>query len=268
MKIRFPVGKACKLSLLLMLLVLSRYCSVLEDRGECPCLLEIDLSGCAGHGSTLFLEGWTEAGFAFGSQVLEEEFQTPFEVEVPRGKVSRCAYMGVDGMVSTGMALTVPRGCQADAILAEKVEVQTEGDNATDRVVLHKQYCDIVLTFKHMESLNVTDASMAVHGTWAGIDLPTLLPREGDFQCSPVMNEHGEWVVRVLRQGDDSLRLDVDFGRGASEEVKLGKIISEAGYDWHAEDLDNIWLEIDWTMGEIALRIENWKDGDVYTAII
>lgn len=50
--------------------------------------------------------------------------------------------------------------------------------------------------------------------------------------------------------------------------IRLGETISNTGYDWTADDLDDIWIGVDWAQGEISVRIEGWDPGQIYTETI
>ena len=240
-------------------------CSVKEDRDGCPCWLDIDLSGCERFTDMVSLKGWTADSNVLGDNVYKPDFDHLFEAEVPRGSVSYCASSGLEASLRSGMSVVIPEGAQSDMLYAYRADVITLGETAYDKVCLHKQYATVLMKFEDESTVR----SITVRSDWNGLDLATLQPVRGTFSYTPAQSEDRTWSLRLPRQGDDSLTMEVtDLTTGRPETFDLGEIISKTGYDWTAEDLDDIYIGIDWARGEVSIRIEGWDPGHIYTTTI
>ena len=239
-------------------------CSVKEDRDECPCWLQIDLSTCSHYADRISLKGWTDDRSIFGVQVVEEDFSPPHEEEVPRSMVHYSAASGLDAGMNSGLSVIIPEGEQSDRLYAYRADVAAYGESAYDKVSLHKQYAAVAI--KVDDSKN--DYSVVVKSRWNGLDLATLKPITGAFRFSPDKTEDGVWYFRLPRQGDDALVMDIISEDGYTHPYNLGEDILKAGYDWAAEDLDDIMLGIDYVTGKISIEIIPWENGLVYDETI
>ena len=243
-------------------------CSVKEDRGDCPCWLEIDLSGCGHYADEVQLKGWTSQKNVLGANVLGEDFMTLYEAEVPRGTVDYVACGGTGESRMTGMTMTIPEGEQCGPLFAYRTSLITECETVTDKVHLHKQYAAVHLGFERADGMTATATDVTVRGDWCGMDLRDLSPVKGTFSYAPEADSDGLWTFRLPRQGDDGLLLDVYSEGTLLDSIKLGEVIAKTGYDWTAEDLADIWIGVDWARGEISVRVEGWSEGSVYTVTI
>ena len=246
-----------------LLLALSS-CSVKEDRDDCPCWLQIDLSTCSRYTDLVSLKGWTDERSVFGVHVPGEDFPTVHEEEVPRGMVHYCAHSLPGSYGSTGMTVVVPEGDQSPRLYAYRADVPAYGETATDRVSLHKQYAAVAVKMENADD----GFSVMVRGRWNGLDLVTLAPVGGTFSFAPDRTEDGVWYFRLMRQGDDSLVMDITGADGNTFPYDLGGMIRETGYDWTAEDLDDIFLGVDYATGEVSVSVIPWEEGLVYDEII
>ena len=129
---------------------------------------------------------------------------------------------------------------------------------------LHKQYAAVAVKMENAaDGLEVT-----VRGIWNGLDLVTLSPVGGAFSFAPERTEDGVWYFRLMRQGDDSLVMDITGGDGRTVPYDLGGAIRAAGYDWGAEDLDDIFLGVDYVTGEVSVSVVPWEEGLVYDEVL
>jgi hypothetical protein len=196
MRIRATARAAACLLVLSFILPVS--CTVKECRDGCPCWLDIDLSGCTHITESVSLKGWTDKKSILGSVVREDDYETPYVAEVPRGVVSYCACTQLENSVQSGMTVLVPEGHGADMIHAYRQDVVTRGETAYDKVRLHKQYATVAMRFENSDS----DRAVAVRSGWNGLDLRTLKAVAGRFAMTPGENGRGGYgIFRMLRQG-------------------------------------------------------------------
>ena len=250
--------------ILVVLLPLLASCSVKEDRDECPCWLQIDLSTCSHFADRVSLKGWTSASPVFGVQVLSEDFSSAHEEEVPRTMVSYCATSGLDASRNSGMSVVIPEGEQSDRLYAYRADVQAYGETAYDKVSLHKQYAAVAVKIGD----GGNGCSVHVRSRWNGLDLVSLKPLAGAFEFTPELTEEKVWYFRLPRQGDDSLVMEITDRSGNTYPYDLGDEIRRTGYDWSAVDLDDIMLGVDYASGKLTIEVIPWEEGLVYDEII
>jgi hypothetical protein len=72
----------------------------------------------------------------------------------------------------------------------------------------------------------------------------------------------GETVVtfRIPRQADDSLTITITPEDAPTVRFPLGEYIRQLGYNWKAEELQDIFLSIDLARGLVDLRVADWDE--------
>lgn len=251
------------LSALLSLSLLLASC-VKEDRYDCPCRLSVDLSSYVGFTDRMTLYGWHSGQEVFGCSVLEDAFAEPYEVDVPRGVISYCAWCGAEGMGRTDDALLVVEGKDCAPLFAYGASVATVGERAYDKVLLRKQHCRVTLSLSNVPSPEQGSLEVLVRSRWSGLALPSLEALQGSFRYCGSIGEEGECEFLLPRQGDDSIEADILLDSQAVFTIPLGRLIAEKGYDWSAEDLDDVWVSVDWGLGEAHVSILGWTNGWVH----
>lgn len=250
--------------ILVSIIPLLAACSVKEDRDECPCWLQIDLSTCSHYVDRVSLKGWTDDRNVFGVQVVKEDFAPDHEEEVPRKLIHYSAASGLESNMNSGISVVIPEGEQSDRLYAYRADVPAYGETAYDKVSLHKQYAAVAIKIDD----NHNDYSLVVKSGWMGLDLNTLKPVPGQFIYTPEPNEEKVWYFRLPRQGDDLLVMEITGENGYTYPFDLGGLIKASGYDWTAEDLDDIMLGVDYVSGKISIDVIPWQEGLVYDEII
>ncbi|MBR1576738.1 MAG: hypothetical protein IJ654_09885 [Bacteroidales bacterium] len=249
------------------LLVLLGGCSVREDRSDCPCLLVVDLSG-------LDAAGWVQAGYTSVSwSVRSDGFRIegclPLEglppelvVEIPRGAAQLTLLSGADDLCGPDGSLVIPEGEACPPLLAFSAAVDAALPEVTVPVTLHKRYARVDILFRDY----LQDGySFSLLGTTCGYD-PELRPLSGPFRVSLQPDAEGFCSLSVPAQADGSLSLCV-YRFGEMERVfRLGEYILDSGYDWQAEDLEDLSLEIDFVGTTARIRIHQWSKS-VYFSI-
>lgn len=239
-----------------LVLVLSA-CSVLERRDACPCILGLCFEGAAQKSiEIMILDG--------GEVVLRDSLCDPTaetgyrEYEVPRSLLRLVSYCGSGSLrPDTEGRIVLPEGEEMVPLHLGTVILDTRRETITDTVCLHKEYVNIQLLLKNLPEHDHS-FSLSVRGNSCGIDLVETVPVPGDFLFSPRPDSGRYYLVRVPRQGDDSLVLTVDFGFGKMEEYPIGKWILDAGYDWHRPELDDIMIEFNYFSMQVGISIDGW----------
>ncbi len=235
-------------------------CSVKEDRGPCPCRLDIDVSDCVRYTDKLAVSGWGAGkDRLFHDRISLSDFPDVYSKKIDKGELIICAWSGVKDMSFKNDVLIIPEGCQCDSIRAYRGEVvDAWGETAEDEVFLHKQFATIHFQMDSL-SLEAGEVLLRVVGNVNGMELPSLLPRKGAFRCFAAPRGCEMQSANVPRQADDSLVLEIYLDGILFQELKIGEMISEAGYSWEREDLEDIYLSIGlFSSMTLTVSISGW----------
>lgn len=240
-------------------------CSVKEDRVFCPawcvvysdgyvaegckgsltCNVATDEQGCLGYGSKDF------SSFAHrGGLVLE----------VPRNEqVYLDVFCGVDEMALNGSVLAIPMGCCSDCIYSGHGSIVIRGEEGEAGLPLNKDYALISMSVKG-DIPGEYPFYFRIIGNVDGYTLPGGTPHRGEFDYSPPEEPGHVFQVRVPRQLDDSLVLEIYHKEEGSLVTRqnLGRMIAQLGYDWTAPDLKDIGLGVDLSEASFTIEVEAW----------
>ena len=281
-------------------------CSIKEDRDGCPCWMTVEMPGQAGHdGEKVGQDGRFPVGAGDDGTVVlrlrgnsdedavDYEYQVTeavrvdvgaLEYEVPRGSVGVSAVAfgneipgraGYDGLKAgyDGDEIRVPVGEQMDSLYGFFKMYHTRCESVLCDVELHKEFCTVSFTLG--EDGYSSPYHIEVWGNVAGVSAWDLMPVQGEFRYAP-MQKNGVYQVKVPRQVDNSLELVMleipdqvgyDGERAVVDRLPLGEYIARSGYDWTAEDLDDVNVALDLEMQQVMITVSGW-DGVVVMDIV
>ncbi|MCQ2143059.1 MAG: hypothetical protein MJY56_03215 [Bacteroidales bacterium] len=253
---RNPLLISCSLALLFVVVF---SCSIKEDRRECPCYLEVDLSELSAELSPeVFLSIEGEGGFSFSKTITPDEFGSLLTVKVPRTGVGVQAYYGAWAGEASGRAdLSIPLGSECPPLYLHYSYVDTSEDVARDTVRLHKDYCLLDVTM--LSSDGEFPFSVAVIGRVDGYE-DDGRPHTGRFDVRELPTIEGRFLVRIPRQNDNSLILEIYDDEGVLRRFALGEYIASSGYDWSAPDLRDIAVKVDYSKIAITVSVGSWSE--------
>ena len=267
--IRFPRIPAL---LCILNLVSHPGCSIREDRDLCPCRLVLDLPSGTGE-TALWLEmrtAETDApaessdGAVAGTAVTHKETlpagTKSYHTAVPRGSVSLMAWTtgSSDGPDRLPLAMTeseirIPEGEECPELRLFRRTYDTRCEQVRDTVRFRKEFCMLNLQVLSLNGLY----ELAVRGQYCGFG-PGERLLKGPFYCRMQPDGTGRVRVRIPRQGDDSLVLELRNGVGAVKSFALGEYLRESGYDWTAADLADADILIDYVRSSVTLSLGRW----------
>ena len=281
-------------------------CSIKEDRDGCPCWMTVEMPGQAGYdGEKVGQDGRSPGGAGedrcvglrlrgnSDEDAVDYEYQVTeavrvdvgaLEYEVPRGSVGVSAVAfgneipvraGYDEKAAgyDGDEIRVPVGEQMDSLYGFFKMYHTRCESVLCDVELHKEFCTVSFTLG--EDGYTSPYRIEVWGNVAGVSAWDLMPLDGDFRFAPSL-ENGVYQVRVPRQVDNSLELVMleipgqvgyDGERVVVDRLPLGEYIARSGYDWTAEDLDDVNVALDLEMQQVMITVSGW-DGVVVMDIV
>lgn len=119
---------------------------------------------------------------------------------------------------------------------------------------MHKHFCRITMTF-------ITDMTsnyaVMMKSAWCGLHCSGK-PMEGNYSCRLSFDRAGVAVFDVPRQGDASLLLEILREGAMTRSYALGNILVDNGYDWMAEDLEDMTISVDYAASVIRINSSAW----------
>lgn len=244
--------------LILLASVFAVSCSVKEDRVGCPCFLRLDFSRCQTVMTDVNISCFEGGETVLKTKTFPKDYRrSPYVAKVPKGEVEVTAWWGTAASAVKDGVFEIPAGCQCDSLYAHFNVLDCMGEDARDTVSLFKQFATIRLIFVGYEKGGFPFGIVA-RGSVNGYDLRRSMPVDGEFIHKL---KEGAQSVRVPRQNDGSLLLELMSGGSPVSTLPVGEWILDSGYSWKDENLDDIVLEIDMSGLEARLRVDNWEYG-------
>lgn len=247
-------------------------CSVKESRDECPCILSLIYDASSremiAEGISVRIEMSGENGREVRDSFFRSEETTVFRTAVCRGTMKALSvWPGSTPLEDPGSGLwiRIPEGMQCPEIWTGLAVTDTERDEASADIKLRKNYCNIFMTLTG----GGEGLEFVVRGNVCGYDCDGI-PVHGPFSATAVAQEgsRSSYSVKVPRQADNSLKLDIFSSDGGLRTFAIGNYIDSSGYDWTSEDLKDINLEINYAATSVILLIDNWRTVIDFTTII
>ena len=245
-------------------ILLSESCSVKEDRTDCPCMLTLDFSD-VDYG-LLQEAGLTEMGIIVASEsgacvrksVSIKDSPQECVMAVPRSRVNMCAVCG-DGGLWTDSSVTVAEGEESPKYYVCSDSFDSHRNVMTRKVVLHKNHCILTVRLKDSYGVPSRNFLVSVEGNVCGFDMYGE-PVTGPFRATSDKSENGACSVCLPRQRDGSLSLQILFpGSSDIRSFPVGEYILQSGYDWDAPDLEDVEVEVDFSLTGVSFSIDAWK---------
>lgn len=251
----------------LLLIGLAASCSVKEDRTPCPCYLNVylDENQIVPEDATISILGWNGSE-VFRANAYVPDFSPYWVRGIHKGRFHFSAFRGIDKAKEEGHCVIIPFGEQSDSLYASHTEVDATGEIAYAVISFRKQFCTVHLDIQHLAS-EMPQFRFLVEGNTCGFDLLDFMAIPGPFRCEPVPRGGARVIdFRIPRQKDDSMTVSLLMAseNGSLEKTgafPLGKYIVKAGYDWNAEELQDIYISIDLVLGQILIQVEGWELG-------
>lgn len=234
-------------------------CSVKEDRSPCPCLLTIDLSACPEYREAMPLRGRKESTDCLSEDIdIFENRDRHLKRTIGKGVLHYGICSPLIGSSLADGIIRIPEGSQSDPLFAYAQTVDATSETAYDMVQMHKQFAEMTVTFGRIE--NVEIESITVRTGSNGLDLFSLEPVEGAFRYTAI-NENGFFKVRLPRLGDGKIVIEATDSEGRVKTYDIGSPVKTAGFDWTAEDLDDFWINYDFSSSSFSVEVAPWQPG-------
>jgi hypothetical protein len=251
-----------------LMLSLLAGCSVLEDRSECPCILDVDLTDVAenltGQDFPIVISAASEAGFRRDTVPLSAFEAGRYLLPVKKWTVDVCLVHGAPEGWTEGVML-IAEGFECPPLMMYSERIEAVGETVGIRPVLRKNYCRLEIVFKGAESVWRSNQAV-IEGPVCGYG-PAGELLEGPFSVLREPGGDGRCTVNLPRQKDSSLMLKISSEGGrARRYFAIGNYLEEAGYDWAAPDLEDVVIEVDYAV--VTLLPEPVVPGEVRMEIL
>lgn len=262
--IRFKMMPSAVLSCFVWVSMIAS-CSVKEDRGQCPCVLMLDLRRL----DTVKVESVNVLAVSADGVVLNEcvecqEFSEIYTREVPHGLLQVNVWSGNTSGTGAERIVHIPYGLECPPVYLHSFVADTRGEVCHEIVDLKKNYC--MLTVKTPEGTGAP-YSLTFKGGVDGYDVRGM-PSAGEFSCVAYPGGDGDSRAVLPRQVDNSLMLEVDDGVPHLKKFALGEFLDKAGYDWSAPSLDDVTIVLDYSLTSVTVNISGWDKDDIYNVVL
>ncbi len=235
-------------------------CSVLENRGQCPCKVELEMEE---EGTGLLVYSfWAEDGEVLKSKTISKApGPLKTKIYVKKGLNVLCSVWIPGGQSVGEHSVTIPYGTQADSLYAMVGKLDCRAETAECKVKMHKNFATLSIIFKNVHQGTTFDYYPEVYADTYGIELPSLRPLKGEFRFTPPI-ESNRAECRLPRQCSNelSIMLKRRSDGGKEYELPLGRELEEAGYDWTAEDLADVEVVVDYVRMQPGIGVAPWDE--------
>lgn len=237
-------------------------CSVKEDRSVCPCELSIRPSEPLKTEGNVLVSVIQDGSVVKQGMLTRQDFENgKCRMTVPRKMSVLTVFTGITLMDAAGGRLLGIRSLnECDEVYSCMESADLNCDSYDCSVLMHKNFARLDLLVKGMPE----GGDLKVKGSVRGYDLVNLDPCEGAFAFAPPEGS-GVWSLRLPRQLDDSLLLDIMAGDEYVGTVPLGKLIAASGYSYTDEDLSDMSVTVDLTARDAMIQIAGWEPGESYS---
>lgn len=220
--------------------------SIIEDRGECPCYLDVTLlrqSGDVFSEDKAWCSTWEgetrASGTVFAPVVGNDGLQT---FGVPRRSVMSVVMSNLEPEDSR---LTAPIGSQMTRLYVSRRDVDCSGDLAEVTFSsFEKRFVNVRFRLNDAAMPYRDQLTVTLDGPYDGLSLPSMTAHRGTFSCTSGFDEKGEVTLRVPPQGGPGLKAGVRLGNNPPAMMDLYRTMLEAGFNWKSEDMDDFSTEL------------------------
>lgn len=232
-------------------------CSVRENRSECPCFLIVDFSETeVSETGNAEVNATGREGFLYEAEIPASQYGERHVIAVPRTGVFLNVSYGSESCFSPEKGFAVAAGRNFPPLYLYSSYLDTNAETVEAKVKIHKEHCRINIRMKAVSG--PYPFSILVEGDICGAGIDGL-PLPGPFSYAPAMDDDGACSVIVPRQTSSSLTLKIIDENNVLRVFSIGEYIIESGYDWTAESLEDVEVEIDYAKTEVSFSVNDWE---------
>lgn len=253
-------SKAYAFALSLLLLA---GCSVLEQRSDCPCLVDLSFEqGFCSDGAAVHVRGLS-TGCCFCAEYGPSATSGTITISIPDRReagIMVCPADFSDYLSDSGLVFPSSLPCPELILFAQRLD--TSREHLQLSVKGYKNHCDISVYFVNaFPSNSILELCSSSCGLMAD-----GTPIAGEYRQHLVPDIRGAVLCRLPRQADDSAMLDIVPATGSVRHIALGSLMAQAGYDWSSENLEDISITIDFSSSTARLEYSGW-DKEIFLPV-
>lgn len=246
-------------------------CTVIENREPCPGTLIVDIADIRerlGDGS-LRVDVISDDEITSISRFADVSQADTMRFFIPKKVYTVCAAAGQKNTTFAfpGMALGAS-GRQSDSIYAFSNSVNVNGEITDFDAEFHKQFATvrIINSFATGEEDPFDGMSLTVRSMYCGLNYRSMAAAGNVFTYTVQPDKDYAYSFRMPRQGDDSITLEI-VSPGLQHSVPIGRFLSEMGYNFNAEELQDVTVGVDLVSMNVRIVIEDWYTEQIFAII-
>lgn len=255
----------------ILLAVCSVSCSIKEDRSGAPCYLTFHLDDADPDDvylTSVIIVRQSGINVLRDTISIEEHIPSGYGIEVPKRWSHSAALAGNVYVRVKEDSIYVDEGRNFDRLWIHRNWLDCNWDTEHDYVSFCKEHT-VVNIKPRVPVAGYYPYDMRLRSTTCGVSLVDKIPLVGRFMAFASRNRDGTLTAVLPRQDSDDLVLDIVRPDGKIEvSFQLGKMIAATGFDWTAENLNDITLTIDYASMDLSVKIESWDDQNQGVIII
>ena len=244
-------------------------CSVKEDRGECPVYININFDEVIR--KDLFRKSLVcvQSSSAFSSDNLEllDYEGIGYDVSASRGVVRLSAAFGHQACSFRSDTLLVQEGAEIGKLFVWSDVEMCEDDLYCVSARPHKQYCTMNVIVCGEFPWQEAEFDMRLKANCNSFRMFDMEPLEGNYTALLERRNASGYEIRLPRQkvSDVIIELLEKNGSGLYTDsdligvVDVGRELAAKGYDWDKEDLDDVYVTVDFTRCSANIDIVPWN---------
>lgn len=232
-----------------LILAVMASCGEIEDSALCPCRLCLAFGEVVpGNGSVAWMMGARNSSFVDRGCLSYSAWPRGLVFSVPRDTVIvKMLVAGGPASLDAG-GLVIKEGEDCPYVYQFSNVLDCCADETKDTIVLLKKFALLRCEINNVDDLH-GELQYEVEGDVCGYDI-FAEPSQGPFRCVIGMEDislaRKTGLISLPKQVDESLRLNVKTSRGQLVRTfAIGEYIEKSGYDWNADNLEDIEIEID-----------------------
>lgn len=244
-------------------------CSIKEERMDCPCWLNLN------YDSIIHTFDYkTALVTVIGNEVVCQENVEIIplegvgnEYQVPRRlNIATCA-VGHENLWWHQDTLSVPTGLDWGKVYVDSQEVDCTSDLAHVDFNVHKEYCQINFILVGLNDASKYPFDIRVRANCNALRMRDRKPISGKYTSYAQPENTAElFRVHVPRQENNEMTVDLLYKKADHKYEKndlvktydIGEALDSVGYNWDKEDLDDLYITIDFVLGTFSVRILPW----------
>ena len=247
-------------SMFLGILAIVAGCSVKEDREKCPCRLMLDFSGVdTSVVKSVKICAESADGLVFSDSLSAADFDKGYIRDIDKEFLQFSVWSG------HAAGLQIPYGCECPPLYMHCFEADARGEEFRENVAMKKNHCRLTVLINGREDMPY---SLTFRGNVDGYGSDGQ-PSDGMFSCVAYPDGEGGSQVVIPRQTDSSLLLDVeDKSVSISRTFAVGEYILASGYDWAADQLEDVTVVLDYYLTDMKIIYKGWDKEYIYDIIL